>query len=63
MKVTDGQVEFIIGRLKEGRQGTELGYFGRERDNIITETMAVPLQGVKSFGEIKENKAKYDSKR
>ena len=70
MKVTDGQVEFIIERLKEGKplpedfkwllfegkQEAELGYFGKERDiDIITETMAVPLQRVKSFGEIKEN--------
>ena len=53
MKITDGQVEFIIERLKEGKQEAELGYFGRERDNIITETVAVPLQMVKSFEEIK----------
>ena len=32
MKITDGQVEFIIERLKEGKQEAELGYFGRERD-------------------------------
>ena len=70
MKVTDEQIEFIIERLKEGKplpeefkwllfegkQEAELGYFGKERDiNIITETMAVPLQRVKSFGEIKIN--------
>jgi len=70
MKVTDEQIEFIIERLKEGKplpeefkwllfegkQEAELGYFGKERDiDIITETMAVPLQRVKSFGEIKEN--------
>ena len=68
--LTDEQVEFIIERLKEGKplpeefkwllfegkQEAELGYFGKERDiDIITETMAVPLQRVKSFGEIKEN--------
>ena len=55
MKVTDGQVEFIIERLKEGKREVESGYFGKERDiDIITETMAAPLQGVKGFGEIKK---------
>jgi len=34
MKITDKQIEFIIERLKEDKQETELGYFGRERDNI-----------------------------
>ena len=67
--LADEQVEFIVQRLKEGKplpeefkwllfegkQEAELGYFGKERDiDIITETMAVPLQRVKSFGEMKE---------
>jgi len=69
-KLTDEQIEFIVQRLREGKplpeefkwllfegkQEAELVYFGKERDiDIITETMAVPLQRVKSFGEIKEN--------
>ncbi|RLJ06903.1 MAG: site-specific DNA-methyltransferase, partial [Candidatus Aenigmatarchaeota archaeon] len=69
-KVTQEQIEFIVQRLKEGKplpeefkwllfepkQEAELIYAGKERDiDIITETMAVPLQIVKSFGEIKEN--------
>jgi len=69
-KVTDDQIKFIVERLKEGKplpeefkwllfegkQETELVYFGKERDiDIITETMAVPLQRVKAFGQIKEN--------
>jgi len=69
-KLTDEQINFVIERLKEGKplpeefkwllfegkQEAELGYFGKERDiDIITETMAVPLQRVKGFGEIKEN--------
>ena len=69
-KLTDEQIEFIVQRLKErkplpeefkwllfeGKQEAELGYFEKERDiDIITETIAVPLQRVKSFGEIKEN--------
>ena len=68
-KITDEQIEFIIERLKEGKplpeefkwllfepkQEAELIYAGKERDiDIITETIAVPLQRVKSFGEIKE---------
>jgi len=37
--------------LKDGEQEAELGYFGKEGDiDIITETMAVPLQRVKGFG-------------
>jgi len=70
-KVTDEQIEFIVERLKEGKplpeefkwllfegkQEVELGYFGKERDiDVITEAMAVPLQRVRGFGEIKENK-------
>ena len=69
-KVTDEQIKFIVERLKEGKplpeefkwllfegkQETELGYFGKEREiDIITETMAVPLQRVKAFGQIKED--------
>jgi site-specific DNA-methyltransferase (adenine-specific)/adenine-specific DNA-methyltransferase len=69
-KITDEQIKFIVERLKEGKplpeefkwllfegkQETELGYFGKERDiDIITETMAVPLQRVKAFGQIKED--------
>jgi len=68
-KVTDEQIKFIAQRLKEGKplpeefkwllfegkQEAELGYFGKERDiDVITETMAVPLQRVKAFGKIKE---------
>ena len=64
--LSDDQIEFVLQRLKEGKplpeefkwllfegkQEAELGYFGKERDiDIITETMAVPLQRVKSFGE------------
>jgi len=69
-KITDEQIKFIVERLKEGKplpeefkwllfegkQETELCYFGKERDiDIITETMAVPLQRVKAFGQIKED--------
>jgi len=69
-KLTDKHIEFIVQRLKEGKplpeefkwllfepkQEAELIYAGKERDiDIITETMAVPLQRVKGFGEIKEN--------
>jgi site-specific DNA-methyltransferase (adenine-specific)/adenine-specific DNA-methyltransferase len=69
-KVTDEQIKFISQRLKEGKplpeefkwllfegkQEAELGYFGKERDiDVITETMAVPLQRVKAFGKIKED--------
>jgi len=64
-KLTDEQISFVIQRLKEdkplpeefkwllfeGKQEAELGYFGKERDiDIITETMTVPLQRVKSLG-------------
>jgi len=42
--------------LFEGKQESELCYFGKERDiDILTDTMAVPLLRVKSFGKIKED--------
>jgi len=65
-KLANEQIEFIIERLKEGKllpeefkwllfepkQEAELVYAGKERDiDIITETMAVPLQRVKGFEE------------
>ena len=50
-KLSDDQIKFIVQRLKEGKQEAELVYAGKERDiDIITETMAVPLQRVKGFG-------------
>ena len=67
---SNSEIDFILERLKEGKplpeefkwllfegkQEAELIYADKERDiDVITETIAVPLQRVKSFGEIKEN--------
>lgn len=42
--------------LFEGKQETELIYVGKTRDvDVLTETMAVPLQKVKVFGDIKDS--------
>ena len=69
-KLSKDQIEFIIEQLKkgkslpeeykwllfEGKQETELIYAGKTRDvDVLTETMAVPLQKVKVFGEVKDN--------
>ncbi|MEM4641156.1 MAG: hypothetical protein QXW65_01410 [Candidatus Pacearchaeota archaeon] len=66
----DEQIKFIVERLKEGKplpeefkwflfegkQKTELVYFGKERGiDIITDTMAVSLRRVKTFGQIKDD--------
>lgn len=69
-RLTKKQIETIIQLLKEGKplpeeyrwllfegkQETELIYAGKTRDvDVLTETMAVPLQKVKVFGEIKDD--------
>jgi len=42
--------------LFEGRQETELLYAGKEREvDVIAETMSVPLQKVKVFGDVNDN--------
>ncbi len=42
--------------LFEGRQETELIYAGKQREvDVIAETMAVPLQKVKVFGDVNDN--------
>jgi len=42
--------------LFEGKQETELIYAGKTREvDIIAETMAVPLQKVKVFGNVNDN--------
>ena len=41
--------------LFERKQETELIYAGKTRD-ILTDTMAVPLQKVKVFGDVEEDK-------
>lgn len=42
--------------LFEGKQETELIYTGKTREvDILTDTMAVPLQKVKVFGDVKED--------
>ncbi|MEO0098939.1 MAG: DNA methyltransferase, partial [candidate division WOR-3 bacterium] len=42
--------------LFEGRQETELLYAGKQREvDVIAETMAVPLQKVKVFGDVNDN--------
>jgi len=68
-KLSKEQLEFIIKQLKEGKplpeeykwflfeksQETELIYAGKTRDvDVLTETMAVPLQKVKVFGDVKD---------
>jgi len=43
--------------LFEGKQETELIYSGKSRDvDVLTETMAVPLQKVKVFGDVRDDK-------
>jgi len=69
-RLTKTQLEVIIGLLKEGKplpeeyrwllfegkQETELIYAGKTRDiDVLTETMAVPLQKVKVFGDVKDD--------
>jgi len=69
-KLTEKQINAIVELLKEGKplpeeyrwllfegkQETELIYAGKTRDvDVLTETMAVPLQKVKVFGDVKEN--------
>ncbi len=69
MKKTSIQIETIINLLREGKplpeeyrwllfegkQETELIYAGKTRDvDVLTETMAVPLQKVKVFGDVKD---------
>ena len=42
--------------LFEGKQETELIYAGKTREiDVLTDTMAVPLQKVKVFGDVKED--------
>ena len=39
MKIRDEQISFIVKRLKEGKQETELGHFRKGKDiGIITES-------------------------
>ena len=41
--------------LFEGKQETELIYAGKTRDvNVLAKTMAVPLQKVKVFGDVRD---------
>jgi len=69
-RLTEKQINAIVELLKEGKplpeeyrwllfegkQETELIYAGKTRDvDVLTETMAVPLQKVKVFGEVKGN--------
>jgi len=69
-RLTENQINVIIELLKEGKplpeeyrwllfegkQETELIYAGKARDiDVLTETMAVPLQKVKVFGDVKDN--------
>ncbi len=70
-RVTEKQISAIVELLKEGKplpeeyrgllfegkQETELIYAGKTRDvDVLTETMAVPLQKVKVFGDVKDDK-------
>ncbi|OQX79228.1 MAG: hypothetical protein B6D56_07475 [Candidatus Omnitrophica bacterium 4484_70.1] len=69
-RLTKNQLEVIIGFLKEGRplpenidfllggrQETELIYTGKkEIMDVLTETVAVPLQKVKVFGKVTDDK-------
>ena len=49
-RLTEKQINAIVELLKEGKQETELIYAGKTRDmDVLTETMAVPLQRVKVF--------------
>lgn len=69
-RLTEEQIEAVVELLKEGRplleqyrwllfegkQETELIYAGKTREvDVLTETMAVPLQKVKVFGNAKNN--------
>jgi len=69
-RLTEKQINAIVELLKEGKplpeeyrwllfegkQETELIYAGKTRDvDVLTETMAVPLQKVKVFGDVKED--------
>jgi len=68
-RLTEKQINTIVELLKEGKplpeeyrwllfegkQETELIYAGKTRDvDVLTETMAVPLQKVKVFGDVKD---------
>ena len=67
-RLTEKQINIIVELLKErkplpeeyrwllfeGKRETELIYAAKTRDvDVLTETMAVPLQKVKVFGNIK----------
>ncbi len=69
-KLTEGQIITICELLKdgkplpehyrwllfEGKQETELIYAGKTREvDVLAETMAVPLQKVKVFGNVKDD--------
>jgi len=69
-RLTEKQINAIVELLKEGKplpeeyrwllfegkQETELIYAGKTRDvDVLTETMAVPLQKVKVFGDVKDD--------
>ena len=69
-RLTEKQINAIVELLKEGKplpeeyrwllfegkQETELIYAGKIRDiDVLTDTMAVPLQKVKVFGDVKED--------
>jgi len=68
-RLTEEQIDAIVEFLKEGRplpeeyrwllfedkQETELIYAGKTRDvDVLTEAMAVPLQKVKVFGDVRD---------
>jgi len=51
-KLTEKKINAIVKLLKEGKQETELIYAGKTRDmDVLIETMAVPLQRGKVFGD------------
>ena len=69
-KLSEGQIDTIVELLKEGKllpeeyrwllfegkQETELIYAGKTREvDVLAETMAVPLQKVKVFGDVQNN--------
>ncbi len=69
-RLTEKQIKAIVELLKEGKplpeeyrwllfegkQETELIYAGKTRDvDVLTDTMAVPLQKVKVFGDVKDD--------
>ena len=69
-RLTKNQISAIVELLKEGKplseeyrwllfegkQEAELIYAGKTRDvDVLTETMAVPLQKGKAFGDVKDD--------